>query len=142
MVKILDIGLARILFDPESRDGRFEITNDDSILGTPNYLAPEQARDPRRVDIRADIYSLGCVLYHMLASEPPFADTSLVRQIMRHAKQQPRDLQESYPAVADPLNRVVVKQLAKNPDERPQTPGQVAEALKQVLARLPLPVRC
>src|SRR5262245_37727241 len=89
MVKILDIGLGRILFDPDSRDAACEITNDDALLGTPDYLAPEQARDPRRVDIRADIYSLGCVLYQALSGQSPFADANLVRQIMRHATQQP-----------------------------------------------------
>jgi eukaryotic-like serine/threonine-protein kinase len=142
MIKILDIGLARILFDPDSRDARYDITNDDSILGTPDYLAPEQARDPRRVDIRADIYSLGCVLYHALAGEPPFADTNLVRQIMRHATQQLRDLRESNAAVTDQLNRVIMKMLAKNPEERYQSPAQAADALKQVLANLPPPGRC
>jgi serine/threonine protein kinase len=141
-VKILDMGLGRILFDPDSRDARHDITNDDSILGTADYLAPEQARDPRRVDIRADIYSLGGVLYQALAGEPPFADTNLVRQIMRHATQQPRDLRECNSAVTDQLNGVVMKMLAKSPEERYQSPGQVADALKQVLANLPLPGRC
>jgi serine/threonine protein kinase len=141
MVKILDMGLGRILFDPQSRDARFDITNDDSILGTPDYLAPEQARDPRRVDIRADIYSLGCVLYHALAGQPPFADTNLVRQIMRHATQAPRPLRELNAAVGDPLERVVQKMLAKSPEERYQTPGQAADALKKVLAALPPPGR-
>ncbi len=137
MVKILDIGLGRFLFDPESRDGRFDITNDDAILGTPDYLAPEQARDPRRVDIRADIYSLGCVLYQTLAGQSPFADTNLVRQIMRHATQQPRDLREGNPAVPELLNHVVSKMLAKDPEERYQTPAEVAQALRGVLAKLP-----
>jgi len=134
MVKILDIGLGRVLFDPSSRDGQYDITTDDSILGTPDYLAPEQARDPRRVDIRADIYSLGCVLYHMLAGQPPFPDTNLVRQIMRHATQQPQDLREANPAVGEPLNQAILTMLAKDPAQRQQTPGEAAEALKKSLA--------
>src|SRR5437764_8410824 len=97
-------------------------------------LTPGYARDPRRVDIRADIYSLGCVLYHALAGEPPFADTNLVRQIMRHATQQPRDLREANAAVTDQLNCVIMKMLAKSPEERYQSPAQAADALKQVLA--------
>ncbi len=141
MVKILDIGLGRVLFDPNSRDAKFDLTSDDAIVGTPDYLAPEQARDPRRVDIRADIYSLGCSLYHTLAGQPPFPDTNLVRQIMRHATQQPQDVRELNPAVSDSLDRVVTTMLAKDPADRYETPGELAEALKKVLAAFPLPRR-
>ena len=67
-IKILDIGLAREFFDENSpdRDDKMELTGEGVLLGTPDYLAPEQARDPRTIDIRADIYSLGCTLYHLL----------------------------------------------------------------------------
>src|SRR5262249_54649625 len=73
-VKILDIGLGRELFDenaPQAQQNT-ELTGEGVLLGTPDYLAPEQARDPRTIDIRADIYSLGCVLYHALAGQSPF----------------------------------------------------------------------
>ncbi len=141
MVKILDIGLGRVLFDPNSRDAKFDLTSDDAIVGTPDYLAPEQARDPRRVDVRADIYSLGCSLYHALAGQPPFPDSNLVRQIMRHATQQPRDVRELNAGVSDALQLVVARMLAKDPADRYQTPAEAADALKRVLAACPLPSR-
>jgi serine/threonine-protein kinase len=137
MVKILDLGLGRVLFDPGSRQGQDDLTGDGSLLGTPDYLAPEQARDPRRVDIRADIYSLGCTLYQALAGEPPFADENLVRQILRHATQQPRPLEECKPPITPELSKVVTRMMAKKPEDRYQSPAEVGEALKEVLAKLP-----
>jgi serine/threonine protein kinase len=133
MVKILDIGLGRPLYDPANKK-RDELTNEGAILGTPDYLAPEQARDPRRVDIRADLYSLGCVLYHALAGAPPFADENLVRQIMRHAQEPPRPLKEVAPDVPAELNQIVQTMLAKDPAKRYQTPTQAADAMKRFLA--------
>jgi serine/threonine protein kinase len=137
MVKILDLGLGRVLYDPGARHDQDVLTSEGTLLGTPDYLAPEQARDPRRVDIRADIYSLGCTLYHALAGETPFTDKNLVRQILRHATQQPRPLEEVNPEIPPALSQVVTTMLAKDPNQRYQTPAQVAEALKRVLADQP-----
>jgi serine/threonine protein kinase len=134
MVKILDIGLGREVFDPDSREVKDVLTNDGAFLGTPDFMAPEQARDPRRADIRSDLYSIGCILYRMLAGEPPFPDDNLVRQILRHATQQPRPLSEVNPAVPEGLNRIVLTLLAKDPGQRYQTPAQAAEALRENLA--------
>jgi serine/threonine protein kinase len=142
MVKILDLGLGRVLYDPGARYEQDVLTGEGRLLGTPDYLAPEQARDPRRVDIRADIYSLGCTLYHALAGEPPFADENLVRQILRHATQQPRPLEEYKLPIMPEVSRVVSRMMAKKPEDRYQTPADVGDALKQVLANLPLPGRC
>src|SRR5262249_16618616 len=63
-LRILDIGLGRALFE-EGAGGDLEVTAEGVVLGTPDYMAPEQARDPRAADIRADVYSVGCVLYHL-----------------------------------------------------------------------------
>jgi serine/threonine protein kinase len=134
MVKILDIGLGRTLFDPMSRDVAGELTTAGAMVGTPDYLAPEQARDASRVDIRADIYSLGCTLYHLLAGKPPFADDNMVRQMLRHATQPPQPLPELNPEVARGLNQIVTTMLAKEPGQRYATPGQAAEALKAFLS--------
>ena len=85
-VKILDIGLGRELFDeasPVTQD--LHLTSEGALLGTPDYLSPEQARDARTSDIRADIYSLGCVLYHLLAGRTPFADKNVMTQMVKHA---------------------------------------------------------
>ena len=77
------------------------------LLGTPDYLAPEQARNAAAVDIRADIYSLGCVLYHLLAGQPPFPDTNIINQMIRHAQETPRPLKEFNPEVPDGLQQIV-----------------------------------
>jgi serine/threonine protein kinase len=135
MVKIIDLGLGRLLFDPQNKEVPDWLTNEGALLGTPDYVAPEQARDARRVDIRADVYSLGCVLYHAVAGEPPFADTNLLRQILRHASQAPRPFRELELAVAPELEQIVMTMLAKDPAQRFQTPADAAEALKAFLAR-------
>jgi serine/threonine protein kinase len=135
MVKILDIGLGRELFDPKAKETPQDLTSEGTILGTPDYLAPEQARDARRADIRADIYSLGCTLYHCLAGAPPFADSNPVRQIMRHATEAPRLLKEVNPEVAEGLATIVNTMLAKDPARRFQTPSNVANALKGFLSQ-------
>jgi len=135
MVKILDIGLGRELFDPKAKNASPDLTSEGTILGTPDYLAPEQARDARRADIRADIYSLGCTLYHCLAGEPPFADPNPVRQIMRHATETPRLLKEINPEVSEGLATIVNTMLAKDPVRRFQSPSNVANALRAFLAQ-------
>src|SRR5262249_18935306 len=129
-VKILDIGLGRNLFDPDSRVSE-DLTSDGALVGTPDYLSPEQARDPRKADIRSDLYGLGCTLYHALSGGPPFPDDNLVRHILRHANQQPDPLPSEVPAG---LAEVVLKLLAKDPGQRFQTPAETAAALKTYLA--------
>jgi serine/threonine protein kinase len=125
-VKIVDIGTGRALFDDGPGN---ELTNEGDLLGTPAYLAPEQARDPRSADIRADIYSLGCVLYHALAGKPPFTDTSPVRLLVRHASETPLPLRQLNSAVPDGLQRIVDGMLAKDPASRYATPERAAAAL-------------
>jgi serine/threonine protein kinase len=130
-IKILDIGLAREFFDDTpagARDG-LDLTTEGMLLGTPDYLAPDQARDPRRSDIRADIYSVGCVLYHMLAGQPPFPDQSLLRQIVRHATEVPKPLRAHNPAIPEGLEQIVAWMMAKLPDDRYATPSRAAQAL-------------
>ena len=92
-------------------------------------MAPEQARDARSIDIRADIYSLGCVLYHLLSGQPPFPDTNIVNQMIRHATEPPRPVQELNPKVPEGLNQIIQYMLAKEPKDRYQTPERCAQAL-------------
>jgi serine/threonine protein kinase len=135
-VKILDIGLGRELFDedlPEGAHGVDQLTTEGSILGTPDYMSPEQARDSRSVDIRADIYSLGCVLYQLLAGRVPFPDTNLVSQMIRHATEPPRPLKEFSPAVPDGLQQIVNWMMAKEAKDRYPTPQRSAQALQVFL---------
>jgi serine/threonine protein kinase len=130
-VKILDIGLGRELFDDATPEGQIEtqLTVEGSVLGTPDYLAPEQARDARSSDIRADVYSLGCVLYHALAGRPPFPETNIMTQMLLHATEMPAPLAESAPDVPPGLQPVMDRLLAKSPDDRYPTPAAAAAAL-------------
>jgi serine/threonine protein kinase len=134
MVKILDIGLGRQLFDPASTEPTQGLTNEEDILGSRDYLAPEQARDARKADIRSDIYSLGCTVYHALAGQPPFPDKNLVRQILRHAHEQPVPLPEVNPQVPEALDAIIATMLAKEPAQRYQTPADLAKVLRSFLA--------
>src|SRR5262249_52033144 len=135
-VKILDIGLGRELFEEKpgpAGENRVELTAEGVLLGTPDYLAPEQARDPRNIDIRADIYSLGCVLYHALTGEPPFPDKNLLSQMVRHATETPRPLQEFNTAIPEGLQQIVNWMLAKQAPQRYPTPERAAQALQVFL---------
>jgi serine/threonine protein kinase len=135
-VKILDIGLGRALFDESVSPDAAErqLTTDGVLLGTPDYLAPEQARNAHSVDIRADIYSLGCVLYNCLAGQPPFPDANVLTQMIRHLTETPRPLPEFNAAVPDGLAQIVGWMMAKNPEERYPTPERAAQALQVFLA--------
>jgi serine/threonine protein kinase len=135
-LKILDIGLGRALFDEAqlAEPAGVGLTGEGVLLGTPDYMAPEQARDPRTTDVRADIYSLGCVLFHLLAGQPPFPDTNIISQMIRHASEVPRPLREFDPAIPDGLQQIVSRMLAKDPASRYATPDRAAQALEVFLA--------
>ena len=127
-VKILDAGLGRVLNDNEVPDDTF--TSDSSKPFDCNYLSPEQMHDPPNNDIRADIYSLGCVLYHALTGQPPFPDANPLCQMIRHNSEAPRPLAESAPGTPAALQAVLERMLAKDPAKRYSTPAQAADALK------------
>ena len=135
-LKILDLGLGRALFDPTVNDQQMEdgLTGEGVLLGTPDYMAPEQARNARGTDIRADIYSLGCVLYHLLAGQQPFQDSNLIGLMIRHASETPRPLKDFNPAVPDGLQQIVSWMMAKDPNQRYPTPERAAQALQMFLA--------
>ena len=126
IVKILDFGLGRLVDEQRSRTG---LTKDDEMLGTPDYVAPEQVRDAKSADVRSDIYSLGCTFYFLLAGAPPFAADNVLELLAKHETEQPipiRSLRPEVPAnVADLLGRMI----AKDPLDRPQSPQDIATAL-------------
>lgn len=136
LLKILDIGLGRDIFDDRNDTDaeRFQLTSEGAVLGTPDYLAPEQARDAHCVDIRADIYSVGCILYRMLTGQPPFADKNVLHQIIRHATEEPRPIRELEPSVPEGLHHIVMRMIAKDPNHRFATPERAAQALQGFLA--------
>jgi hypothetical protein len=134
IVKLLDIGLGKALFD-EGSSGSPDtaLTNEGSLLGTPDYMAPEQARSVQTADSRADIYSLGCTLYQALAGQLPFPETNLVRLLMRHASEPPRPLSQLNPAVSAGLQQTIERMMAKDPAQRYPTADQAAEAVQAFL---------
>ncbi|MBN9117961.1 MAG: protein kinase [Planctomycetes bacterium] len=132
-VKILDIGLGRELFDEDAPEAAIEtqLTQEGSVLGTPDYLAPEQAKDARSADIRADVYSIGCVLFHCLAGRPPFPETNIMAQMLKHATEKPPALGPLVEGgVPAGFQAVMDRLLAKRPEDRYQTPAEAAAALK------------
>jgi serine/threonine-protein kinase len=128
-IKILDMGLARI--DAETDDGLSStMTQQGTVMGTPDYLAPEQGIDAHAVDIRADLYSLGCTLYYLLAGRTPFAGGSFVEKLVKHRQQQATPLCQVRGDAPGAVDAVVAKLMAKRPDERFQTPAELAHVLE------------
>ena len=130
-VKLLDIGLGRALFD-EGGPRNADLTTDTDLLGTPDYMAPEQ-RDAHTVDIRADIYSLGCVLYQALAGQVPFPDKNPVVKLSKHAKTMPPEPKLGTFPQAVQLKAVLWQMLAKDPAVRFATPDAAIAGLERVL---------
>jgi serine/threonine protein kinase len=125
-VKVLDFGLAR--FASETMPAA-ALTETHMIMVTIDYMAPEQARDARAADVRADIYSLGCTLYHLLAGNVPFPGGNPVEKLAAHREQEPGRLSDLRKDVPPGLDRVVRRMMAKDPARRYQTPAEVGEAL-------------
>jgi serine/threonine protein kinase len=136
-VKILDFGLA-VLADSGARGG--DLTGQNVVLGTPDYIAPEQAEDSHAADIRSDIYALGCTLYHLLTGRVPFPGDSVLRKLDGHRMQEPEPLRTVRPEVPAELAAVVARMMAKKPAARYQTPAEVARALAPFACGTP-PVR-
>lgn len=132
IVKILDFGLARANSEKDALTG---LTKSGQMLGTPDYIAPEQILDARKADIRADIYSLGCTLYYLLSGWPPFKAESLYEVLEAHHNREPEPLNLLRPDVPLELASVVAKMMAKNPTRRFQTPGDVAKAITPFFKR-------
>ncbi|MGL6096628.1 MAG: serine/threonine-protein kinase, partial [Fimbriiglobus sp.] len=127
IVRVLDFGLVRNLDEVDTK-----LTSQiggKSILGTADYLAPEQAVDSSAVDIRADIYALGATVYFMIAGHPMFPDGRAAQKLMWQQWKEPPPIRTLKPDVADGLAAVIHKSVAKKADERYQTPQEFADAL-------------
>jgi serine/threonine protein kinase len=127
--KILDFGLSKAVSE-QTTDG---LTAAGSLLGTPEYLAPEQALDAASADIRADIYSLGCTFYHLLVGRPPFQGT-LSQVAIAHQQQQPEPIAIHRPDVPAPVVEIVSKMIAKDKNRRFGEPRLVAAALDNLIS--------
>lgn len=125
-LKLTDLGLA-ITKD----DNEYRVTRDGTTVGTVDYMAPEQARDSRSVDVRSDIYSLGCTAYHLLAGRAPFAEGGIGERVLKHLQMPPPDVRQFNPAVSSALWDVLQRMLAKNPDDRYPTPTALLRDLRR-----------
>jgi eukaryotic-like serine/threonine-protein kinase len=134
VVKILDLGLARFFHEEnESITQKY----DETVLGTADYLAPEQILDSHGVDIRADIYSLGATLYFCLAGKAPFAEGTIPQKLIWHQTRQPKAIRRLRPEVPAALEAVLTKMMAKDPGDRYQDPKELVEALAAFLPASP-----
>jgi serine/threonine-protein kinase len=132
LIKILDLGLAR--FDDSDGVASTPLTTagEGGIRGSADYLAPEQAVDFHAADIRADIYSLGCTLYFLLTGKPPFEGKSLAQKLMMHQRAAPPSLEKLRPGLPRKLDQIIQTTMAKKPEDRFQTPGEMAGAIASV----------
>ncbi len=126
VVKIVDLGLAAIL---EGQAESLTREYDERVLGTADYLAPEQAVDSHTVDGRADIYALGCALYFALSGRPPFVDGNLAQRILAHQTKDPQDISEIRGDVPQQIQYLLKAMLKKNRDARIQTCSEIAAEL-------------
>jgi serine/threonine-protein kinase len=126
-IKILDMGLVRTPMGDDVSTS--DLTRVGTVVGTPDYMSPEQAKDSSKVDARADLYSLGCVLYFLLRGQPPFPDGNPIDKLIRHQLDPPPDVRRSRPDVPVELAAVIERLLQKKSEERYATAREVAEVL-------------
>lgn len=131
-VKVMDFGIARALADASAT-----MTAASAVMGTAQYLSPEQARG-EVVDARSDLYSTGCVLYELLTGRPPFQGDSPVSVAYQHVSEQPVPPSQIDPAVPPALDGLVMKALAKDPDDRYQTAADFRSDVERAIAGIPV----
>ncbi len=126
-VKVLDFGLAMLVADDRADAS---LTGANMVVGTPDYIAPEQAEHPHAADGRADIYALGCTLYHLLTGAVPFPGSSVLKKLDAHRREQPRPLSRFRADIPRGLSEIVMNMMAKDPAARFASAAAVADALR------------
>jgi len=130
VLKMMELGAVRDAIGAASDEDE-GITTSETVIGTFDYMAPEQAQDAHAADHRSDIYSLGCTLYHCLAGTKPFKEKNPIKLVMYHTAKMPVPVVEIVPEVPGPLSDTVNSMIAKSPDDRFQKTRDVAWALEQ-----------
>jgi serine/threonine protein kinase len=141
-VKILDFGLARLQSQNE-QDHLQEppgtiVTRQNMIMGTPDFVSPEQARDLHTADIRSDLYSLGCTFYYLLTGQVPFPEGTTLEKLLRHSTEEPQRVERLRRDAPPEVVAVVRKLMAKDPAARWQTPAELVTALEPLASPGPL----
>jgi serine/threonine protein kinase len=126
LVKLLDLGLARFASE-SSTEG--ELTRSGQVIGTPDYMSPEQARNSKLTDIRADIFSLGCTLFELLTGQFPFGGETVMEKLLARSTEDAQPVRKYRPDVPAGLDAVLARMLARDPNARYATPAEVAIAL-------------
>jgi serine/threonine-protein kinase len=129
VIKILDMGLARLIESANRPRSGPSLTREGMLMGTPDYMAPEQARNARAADIRADLYSLGCTFYFLLTGQPPFPEGPVFEKLLMHQMQDPPPVETLRTGLPAALVELVRRLMAKRPEERLQTPAELIAAL-------------
>jgi serine/threonine-protein kinase len=128
-VKVLDFGVSKLLSLAAESDAMQQVTATQELVGSPSYMAPEQMRDARTVDARADVWSAGVILFRLVTAGMPFEATTLGGVVAAVVADRPRTMRSLRPDVPEELERVVMRCLEKAPDDRYPTVGALAEAL-------------
>ncbi len=121
--KLADLGLVKDLNNP------IILTQTNMMVGSPHYIAPEQAQNPRTIDGRADLYAIGCTLFHMITGRPPFNYSSPTKVIISHIKYPVPDILELCPTLKEPIGSVIYKLLEKDPKDRFKSAADARNAL-------------
>jgi WD40 repeat protein len=139
LIKVLDMGVARLYRPRLGEESLTTLTRDGAVLGTPDFVAPEQLEDPHGADIRADLYSLGCTFYFLLSGRVPFPGGTLVQKLDRQRWETPPSVDQLRRDVPAAVAAVVRRLMAKHPDDRYRTPGELAAALDELARTGALP---
>ena len=132
VIRILDMGVAQLkeITSAGEDDAPQQITRDGAVIGTTDFMSPEQASTPREADARSDIYSLGCTLYFLLTDSPLFDDDSAVDRIIAHRQQAPPALRDKRPDLPRDLDTVFARMVAKDPRNRYQSVSRLIDDLE------------
>ena len=139
LVKISDFGLARF-HTPKADQGPKDLSatimiGDNTVMGTPDYLSPEQARSLHTTDIRSDIYSLGCTFHFLLSGQVPYPNGSSLEKLIRHSSEPLVPISKLRPEVPPEVEAIILKMVAEAPDDRFQSPADLAAALSAFAVR-------